>query len=328
MNKESISFLSKIILQNDPCCMGCDGYDIPIMSASDLLNGLPGKYQIVECSSCGLKRTNPWLTLSKLNTHYPDNYGPYVGSIINSIAKKPNIITEFIKKYVKIIFKFNDVILPTATVGNMLEVGCASGSFMHQMAEKGWSVHGIEVSMKAALATREFGYSVHAGSLESAPLPKKSYDLIVAWMVIEHFHDPLYALKKLREWSNSSTCLVFSVPNAGSFEFLLFKQKWFALQVPTHMYHFTPKTINKLLEEAGWKTEKIFYQRTLTNFIASLGYILQDKGFVFIGEKLINFPSKGKRWMHYTLYPISLLISVFHQSSNITIWAKPISNNS
>jgi hypothetical protein len=32
--------------------------------------------------------------------------------------------------------------------------------------------------------------------------------------------------------------------------------------------------------------------------------------------------------MHYSLYPISLLISLLHQSSNMTIWAKPISNKS
>ncbi len=74
--------------------------------------------------------------------------------------------------------------------------------------------------------------------------------------------------------------------------FTLFKYKWYALQLPTHLYHFTSHTVAKVLESGGWKVEKIIHQRILSNLVASFGYVLNDKGCKKLGQKLLDFPKK------------------------------------
>ena len=76
-------------------------------------------------------------------------------------------------------------------------------------------MEGIEFSPKAAAVARALGYPVHAGSLETAPAPVEPFDLIVGWMVLEHLHDPVLALKKLNAWMKPGGWLVLSIPNAG-----------------------------------------------------------------------------------------------------------------
>jgi hypothetical protein len=140
-------------------------------------------------------------------------------------------------------------------------------------------------------------------------------------MVLEHLQDPVGGLQKLREWAKPGAWLALSIPNAGSLEFRLFKDKWYALQLPTHFYHFSPATLEKVLTTSGWKLEKVHHQRTLSNLIASTGYVLRDKGYMKLGKKLIGFPERGG-WMIYALYPLAWVLSVFGQTGRMTVWAR------
>lgn len=314
----------KILMETVNCPLGCQEHDEIIVVGSDILHGLPGEFIVVACKSCGLMRTNPRPTPESISVFYPDDYGPYLGTRIQE-EKKPTVgLKKIIKPLVKRLFDFNTTRLPNITPTRLLEIGCASGSFLDQMAKKGWQVEGIEFSEKAAQAAIQLGYHVHIGSLETAPKPEKPFDLIVGWMVLEHLHDPIAGLKKLRECATSQSWLVFSVPNAGSLEFRLFKDKWYALQLPTHLHHFTPKTIKYVLQAGGWTIDSIYHQRTLNNLIVSSGYVLRDRGFLQVGNALIKFPQKSYSWS-YVLFPLAWLFSVFGQTGRMTIWARPSS---
>ena len=230
-------------------------------------------------------------------------------------------IKRLLKYLIKHLFKFNTDILPPLAPGRLLEVGCASGAFLHQMAGQGWQVEGIEFSEKAAKAAESLGYRVHKGPLETARAPREPVDLIVGWMVLEHLHDPIGNLIKLREWAKPDTWLVLSVPNAGSLEFRLFKEKWYGLHLPNHLHHFTLATLNLVLRSSGWTLKDIHHQRTLSNLIASTGYVLQDRGYSRVGQKLIQFPEHAGKWP-FALYPLAWLLSVFGQTGRMTVWAR------
>ena len=311
-----------VVLEDVPCCTGCMKNDEVIFSAYDLLHNLPGEYAVVKCLSCSLMRTNPRPTPETIGFYYPDDYGPYLGSRVPLVKdESPSVIKRWLKPLVNRIFEFNGMVLPPLPPARMLEIGCASGSYLHQMAEKGWQVQGIEFSGKAAKAAQTLGYAVYVGPLETAPQPEHSVDLIVGWMVLEHLYDPVAGLRKLRKWAKPAAWLALSVPNAGSLEFHLFKNKWYALQVPTHLHHFTPRSLEKVLLVGGWSLVKVHHQRSLSNAIDSLGYLLREKGYTKLGKKLIDFPEKGGRFV-YALYPLSWLLSLFGQTGRMTIWAK------
>lgn len=311
-----------VIIEDVSCPLGCKKNDEPVLHGCDLLFNLPGEYSIMKCRACGLMRTNPRPTPDTIGIYYPDNYGPYLGTQVQQLKPtRISFINKILKPLTSRFFVFNTEHLPSLMPGRMLEVGCASGSFLHHMAGKGWKVQGIEFSEKAAQAAVKLGYEVHSGPLETAPRPLETFDLIVGWMVLEHLHDPLGGLQRLRQWAKPGAWLVLSVPNAGSLEFSLFKNKWYALQLPTHLHHFTPVTVEKMLAAGGWKLEKIHHQRILSNLIASTGYILCDKGYKRLGKKLIDFPEIAGRW-HQALYPIAWLLSIFGQTGRMTVWAR------
>lgn len=312
----------EVQLEDAACPLCCSKNDELVLTGRDLLHDLPGEFDVVRCSSCGLMRTNPRPSPDTIGFYYPDDYGPYLGTRIQHTNKKAtNTIKSLLKPLFRKLFNFNTTPLPQQTVGRLLEIGCASGSFLHLMAAKGWQVQGVEFSEKAAQATQELGYGVHVGPLETTLDTKESYDLIVGWMVLEHLHDPIGGLRKLREWAKQGAWLVLSVPNAGSFEFNFFKSRWYALQLPTHLHHFTPDTVEKVLAASGWKLEKIHHQRVLSNLIASTGYLLRDKGCLKLGQLLVNFPERAGR-LNYVVYPLAWLLSLFGQTGRMTIWAK------
>lgn len=311
--------INSIQLEDVSCPLGCPRSDKVVLTGRDLLQDLPGEFNVVKCCDCGLMRTNPRPTPEAIGFYYPDNYGPYLGTRVQ--ASSASHIKKLLKPLVKRIFNFNTAILPPLTPGRLLEVGCASGAFLHEMAGQGWQVEGIEFSEKVAQAAAQLGYHVHAGPLETAPKPDEPFDLFVGWMVLEHLHDPIGGLQKLREWAKPGAWLVLSVPNSGSLEFLLFKDKWYALHLPNHLHHFTPETLGRVLQAGGWALEKVHHQRVLINLIASIGYVLRDKGYTRSGQKLISIPERSGVWS-YALYPLAWLLGALGQTGCMTVWAK------
>jgi 2-polyprenyl-3-methyl-5-hydroxy-6-metoxy-1,4-benzoquinol methylase len=153
--------------------------------------------------------------------------------------------------------------------------------------------------------------------LEAAPDPDKLYDLIVGWMVVEHLHQPLFSLKKLARWGKPGCWLAISLPNATKLHMRLFKNKWFALQAPTHLYHFTESSITYMLDRAGWRTERIFHHRSLVNFSQSMSFILEA---LQVPHWLSQLPLRVMRQPLF--YPFSCLLAAVGQTGLITVWAR------
>lgn len=312
---------SEVELEKSNCPLGCCCDDEFVLVGRDMLHGLPGEFTVVRCSSCGLMRTDPRPTKETIGYYYPPNYGPYVGSkVAKRTADKHEGLLEKSKLVLRRLMDSRATLLPKIKPGRMLEVGCASGSFLHKMSNDGWEVSGIEFSVEASDAARALGYSVHTGPLETAPVPVEKFDLVVGWMVFEHLHEPIECLRKLSDWVRPSGWLVFSVPNAESYEFRIFKDKWYGLHLPNHLYHYTPNSIEKMLDATGWRLEKVYHQRVITNLIVGCGYVLRDYGFRNIGNKFIDFPKASGIW-HYILFPLSWILSLFGQTGRMTIHA-------
>jgi 2-polyprenyl-3-methyl-5-hydroxy-6-metoxy-1,4-benzoquinol methylase len=309
-----------VILKKTSCIICNQANHKKLFSAKYLLFNLKGKYNVIKCNNCNLIRTDPMPTIGSMKYYYPKNYSPYIDT---QLKRKQNNFKAYIKKITNFFFDAKGQFIPSLPVGNILDIGCASGFFLYEMKKKGWKTFGIETSKHAAnYAKKILNLNVYNGPIEKAKKPNcKSLDLIVGWMTIEHLHNPIFVLKKIRSWSNKSTYLVLSIPNADSFEFNLFKKYWYALQVPTHAHHFTPETIKKVLKIGGWNIQRIIYQRSISNIIASLGHILEFYGYKKIGKSLIYYTSNPGMF-NYFFYPFSYILAIFKQSGRITIWAK------
>lgn len=315
--------IAAVDLEEAGCPLHCPPSDVPVLEGRDRLHDLPGQFRVVRCATCGLVRTSPRPTPATIGFYYPDDYGPYKGTIVLPSDQSPSPgIKAWLVAFGKRLFDTKAASLPEMCPGTMLEIGCASGSFLHAMSGRGWQVDGIEFSPDAAAAARALGHHVSTGSVESVDRPASHYDLVVGWMVLEHLHDPVGALRKLALWSKPGARLAVSVPDSGALEFRLFGPRWYALQLPTHLYHYDRRTIHSLLDAGGWKVTRIQHHRTLANLIASLGYWLTDKGLTGIGGRLVRFPETGGRLGALILFPFAYVAALAGQTGRMTVWAE------
>lgn len=311
-------------LESVLCPLGCEAGDDFVLEGWDRLHKTPGRFALVRCRACGLLRTNPRPDANSMGAYYPADYGPYRGTRVRTAA---GVVGRYRavawwKRFVRRVFAFNTNRLPTLAPGRMLEIGCASGSFLHHMAGLGWDVEGIEFSPAAAAAARTLGYPVWAGRLEEAADPSKPFDLIVGWMVLEHLHDPLLALCRLHAWAGPDARLVLSVPDAGCVGLRLFGAAWRALHLPNHLFHYTPRTLALLLDRAGWRIEKVMGQRVLNNWVVSLGNRWEDEGrYARARVRLQRYAEEGG-WLHYLFFPLAILLAAVGQTGDMTVWAR------
>jgi len=318
----------EVELETATCPLDCTSGDDLMLRGSDQLHGLPGLFSVVRCAGCGLMRTNPRPAPQSMLSYYPADYGPHqtgAAMVANSV-ESASLPARFRRRLGKLI-QYNTTRVPSLPPGRMLEIGAATGTFMEQMARCGWEVEGVEVSEAAAAKARERGLRVSTGSLESSLPVSGSYDLVVGWMVLEHLHQPKQVLEKLRQLVRPNGWLAISVPNNASLEARLFRQYWYALQLPTHLFHFTPTTLRMLLSASGWQVRRVLHQRLLGNVIASAGYALRGQNMALsLARHLIEFPERAGRQNQF-LYPLALLLSAFGQTGRMTIWAQPTNSS-
>jgi len=265
-------------------------------------------------------RTSPRPTRERIGDYYPSDYAPFVYTRAPAAPPRqgPRPLWRRIAKPLLDTYGLHVGDVPP---GELLEVGCASGAWLEGMRSLGWKVHGLEPNPEAAAFARERGLDVRTGVLDSETRFEGRYQLLAAWMVLEHLHDPIGGLEALRRSAAPGARLALSVPNAGALQFRLFKDRWFALQVPTHLFHYTPKTLEAVLQRAGWKLDRVFFQRSLSIEGASLSYFADDAGLPKVGQAIRAAAGRAE-WI-YGSAALSQVMAAFGQTGAMTAWATP-----
>lgn len=311
-------------LEDAPCPCGCAPGDDLRLRGRDRIYGRLGEFQVVRCRTCGLLRTNPRPAPEAMGQFYPDDYGPYLGTriAVSGPARRGPIAA--LRRLYHAVFRYRTDAVPSMPPGQLLEIGCASGAFLRRMADRGWKVSGVEFSESAAASARAAGFQVHTGAVEGAPQPEGQLDLVVGWMVLEHLHRPVEVLAKLAAWSRPGAWLVLSVPNAASRDLAWFGETAYALQLPTHLYHFTPATLARVLECGGWRVERVLQQRTLANWFGGLALSLEARAAPAWLSGPLRKLATQPRLSAPLLYPLSCLLAAFGQTGRMTVWARRI----
>jgi SAM-dependent methyltransferase len=154
-------------------------------------------------------------------------------------------------------------------------------------------------------------------------LPDAEFDAVFAWMVVEHVHDPPGTLKRILRLLKPAGTFVFSVPNFGCWEAAFAGRYWWALDLPRHLQHFTPRAVRRMLRDAGFEGVEIVHQRNAFNLVGTVGLWL-----------MACFPGKswGRRLIHYldnpraggilALAPLAWFFAAIHQGGRLTVIAR------
>ena len=232
-----------------------------------------GVFPTCRCRECGLIYLNPRPVPAEIGQYYPEEYAPYQ----IAIEDEPNKWQRLNRRYA--LYKRIKVIQSrTASPGRVLDVGCATGTFLAALRQVGWQVKGVEFSLYAAdYARQRFGIDVVTGELEQANFPDKHFDLVTFWDVLEHVPDPKSSLIEAARITKGGGQLLLVLPNPDSFEAGWFGQYWAGWDTPRHLHIFTKDVIKQFLEKTGWQmTEMICITGRIWLFNLSLTHWLDN----------------------------------------------------
>jgi len=305
------------------CCELCQGSEFPpFLIGRDRLHGIGGEFQLVRCLKCGLVFVNPRPDREEIERFYPRAYGPHAGIAgpAHSHRLSPlrrSMYTLFYNYPPS--YRGNGVLLRTlvlpvkwATVRNMipfqgegkiLDIGTGSGSFLASMKALGWDPYGVDISPEAVERARSLGVKMILGEVQDASFSDRFFDVITLRAVLEHVHHPVETLQEVHRILKDQGIVYIVVPNIASLNFWLFGRFWYALEVPRHLYAYSPNVMRHLATRTGFEVLSTRYRSSTLGLRASLQYWYDDrKGFKggrpFLSSRALRL--FGKVWRRAT----------------------------
>jgi len=139
------------------------------------------------------------------------------------------------------------------------------------LQDHGWDVHGLDLSEVAAARARErVGNRIIVGLLETAPLERESFDVILFMHSLEHVFSPRATLDRVWELLKPGGMVVITLPNVGSLEARIFGPWWWPWELPRHLYHFDRNTLSATLRRAKFRVTHVRTGVGQLFFMASL----------------------------------------------------------
>lgn len=207
-------------------------------------------FEVWECINCTLRFTNNVPSVNDIAPYYQS-----VDYVSHSDSKKGvvNKLYHLVRNYT---LGTKQALVKNVTgkeAGSLLDVGAGTGAFAHKMKQSGWQISGLEPD-ETARKNALNNYSLHLDTLEALHnLPDKRFDAITMWHVLEHVHDLHPYLTTFQRILKPGGKLFIAVPNYTSLDACKYAQFWAAYDVPRHLYHFSPKSMEILLAGKGFK---------------------------------------------------------------------------
>jgi 2-polyprenyl-3-methyl-5-hydroxy-6-metoxy-1,4-benzoquinol methylase len=230
-----------------------------------------GWRRVLRCTGCGLVRADPLPTpeeklASETNDYATDVACPEVQELFKNYHRDyvEDPITLRMKEHLQ------ELETTLGRPGALLDVGAATGIFMHLARERGWNATGVELCAdRAAEASKEFDLPILAGSFTDLSFDGQRFDAISMLDVVEHTIDPLAMMRRAHEVLRPGGAVFVSVPNQQCLLTVLVnayarlggpgaKTKLLPrLYVPIHLHYFTPKTMTAMLAAAGFRVVRL-----------------------------------------------------------------------
>jgi 2-polyprenyl-3-methyl-5-hydroxy-6-metoxy-1,4-benzoquinol methylase len=279
-----------------------------ISGANDLfaLKGYENNF-LVKSKSSGFVFCAKIPTDNELLSHY-ENYPVGYNLDLSITRKRINEVLDGFEKY--------------RIHNKILDVGCGPGIFLLEAKKRGWEVFGTEFTDKQITFLQEKGITAKKGKLSIEMFEKSYFDVIVSSEVIEHINNPLEELNLFHRMLRKGGLVYITTPNFNAIERYLLRGKYEIIEYPEHLCYYTPKTIDLLLRNTGFKKVRI----TTTGIsIAHIRRSLNAKKVAsndelkqYSDEKLRQSLEKG--WKNEFKKLINQLLNRFKLGNSLKAW--------
>jgi 2-polyprenyl-3-methyl-5-hydroxy-6-metoxy-1,4-benzoquinol methylase len=218
-----------------------------------------GEWSIGKCAKCELVYVNPapffepTPEFSQLSKDF--QYTQYMHQTIT-----PEILqheTLQLLGHLREITRLTGQILQTP---RYLEVGCGSGASVRAATDLGWHATGIDIDPELIeVGRRQLQVDLRCTPLLKSGLPEGAFNFVRLRDVIEHLPDPYDNLVMIRQLLAPGGVALFVTPNEDGLPTkmrLLFggiRDRVATVPPPHHLHGFTPQTLNRLLDRAGFR---------------------------------------------------------------------------
>ena len=205
------------------------------------------KFSIYKCCNCFQIFANPWIMDSEEGYDYSQLYFDQAlstGIITESCAPvKENIMNAY--------YEATSLIRKWWRSGTIADIGCGIGLSSLAIQCLKIPVASFEKNEKyVAVANNKFKLNIK--NFDIYTYNGNKFDFAVLNAVLEHVHSPksfLNAIKK--NILNYHGLLIVTVPNIESSQMISIGRSFYNLD-PGHVWHFSERTLNNLMEECGY----------------------------------------------------------------------------
>lgn len=223
-------------------CVLCGGTGrVPLMR--------DGQWIVHKCTGCGLGVLDPRPDPAELDqlyresyfvSHYENVLPPGSDGMRRRLSQERHRV-DFFRRY--------------KSAGKVLDIGSGRGYFLEACRLRGYDVVGFDVSEDAAASVRDtLGIEVKTGEMREDLFGPGSVDVVTMWHALEHTPDPRVPLRLAWKWLSPDGILVVDVPNYESTDARKFGNAWDDWSLPYHFFHFTPSSIEGLLDRNGFRS--------------------------------------------------------------------------
>ncbi|GEM_PF-723392 len=186
----------------------------------------------------------------------------------------------------------------------LIDLGCGTGEFLNFARFRGWDVSGVDYDPSNIRTAKEL-YQIPGTVCDLTRWPDDGtrYDLITLFDILEHFVNPNEILETCRERLADSGALLIAVPNDRNLLSML--ARWFyrgsgrdivkpvkLMYEFDHRSHFSPRSLEKLLEKNQLKPVKFFMDETNLSRL-NLGSLTRAAlSITFIAARLLNLQNR------------------------------------
>jgi 2-polyprenyl-3-methyl-5-hydroxy-6-metoxy-1,4-benzoquinol methylase len=205
-------------------------------------------FSIWQCNNCSLRFTQDVPDARSIGRYYKsENYISHTNTskgLINRIYQ--SVRKKTLKQKAMLVQHFT-----LLEKGALLDMGSGVGAFVHEMKMRGWNVTGLEPDPDARdTAKKSFGCEL-LDAAKFYDLPPASFDAITLWHVLEHVHPLHEYIEQLKKLLKPFGRIIIAVPNYTSYDAKKYRENWAAYDVPRHLYHFSPLSMQMLLKKHG-----------------------------------------------------------------------------
>jgi SAM-dependent methyltransferase len=163
--------------------------------------------------------------------------------------------------------------------GTLIDIGSGTGYFAGYMKTRGWSVTGIEISERARqYSISRFGLNVIDPEGISS-IEDEYANCITLWHVLEHLYDPGWWMSEIKRILKDNGRCIIALPNINSADSKWFGPDWAALDVPRHLWHFSPGILKRFAGKYGFTCIQVKPMPLDIFYISILSY--KNRGFRF-----------------------------------------------